>query len=425
LPEESLLAEQYPELGRQLMSVGMTDLLVAIPSFNNEGTIERTIQAIEESYQRNFVRDRVLILNLDAGSTDRTTEIVMNINGRRGGGQRGIMSLRTVHCVTTQYAKVPSQVEALRLILTSADLLEAKACAVVSPTTTNLDANWIANLLRPAYKQEFQFVAPLYSRGKYQGLLARTLLYPMSRGVFGSRIREMYSDEWGFSRQLAVECAGQNVWKNEEVRARPEAWMAITAMASGSKCCQSFMGPKLPPAGPGPDLVAAIEQTVGNLFWCLEKFEGFWLDRKGSEAVTSFGPEHELTDEEPPAHREKIFDLFRSGVKDLDVVLPSILTPETLARIKEIAALDAEKFRFGPALWVKTLYEFAVAYHRGVMSRNHVVKALVPLYRGQMYSFLVEQENSSPEEIEVDNESLCLEFENQKPYLVERWKAKS
>jgi len=109
------------------MSVGLTDLLVAVPSFNNEATIERTVQAIEESYQRNFVRDRVVILNLDAGSTDRTTEIVLNMNGRRSGGQRGIMSLRTVHCVTTQYAKVPSQSEALQLILTSADLLEAKA----------------------------------------------------------------------------------------------------------------------------------------------------------------------------------------------------------------------------------------------------------------------------------------------------------
>jgi hypothetical protein len=59
------------------------------------------------------------------------------------------------------------------------------------------------------------------------------------------------------------------------------------------------------------------------------------------------------------------------------------------------------------------------------MNRNHVVQALVPLYRGQMYSFLLEESKSSADEIEADTESLCLEFENQKPYLVERWKAKS
>jgi len=42
-----------------------------------------------------------------------------------------------------------------------------------------------------------------------------------------------------------------------------------------------------------------------------------------------------------------------------------------------------------------------------------------------MYSFLLEQANSSPAEIEADTESLCQQFENQKPYLVEQWKAKS
>jgi hypothetical protein len=36
----------------------------------------------------------------------------------------------------------------------------------------------------------------------------------------------------------------------------------------------------------------------------------------------------------------------------------------------------------------------------------------------------VEHHDSSPEEIEADTENLCVEFERQKPYLIERWKAK-
>jgi glucosylglycerate synthase len=422
LAEEAFLSEDYL---RQLMSVGEVDLLVAVPSYNNAATIAQTVQAIEDSYQKNFVRDRVVIVNVDGGSTDRTPDVVLTMNGRRSGGHRGIMSLRTVHCVATQYAKTPSQAKALRTILTTADLLRARSCAVVSATTTNLDANWIANLLRPAYRQEFQFVAPMYQRRKYGGLLARNLLYPMSRAVFGQRIREMYSDEWGFSGRLAVDCLSQSVWNDDAMQARPEAWMAFTAMTTDAKCCQSYLGPKAPPSGPAPELVEAFRQTVGNLFWCMDKFEGYWIDRKGSQAVPTFGPEHELTAEDLPSSPDKIFDLFRSGVKDLDTILASILTADTHARIKEIAALEAGKFRFGPALWVRAMYEFASAYHRGVMSRDHIVQALVPLYRGQMYSFILEHADSSGDEIEADCESLCLEFETQKPYLVERWKAKS
>jgi glucosylglycerate synthase len=423
LAEDIFLGDDFL---RQLMSVGEVDLLVAVPSYNNAGTIGQTVQAIEESYQQNFVRDRVVIVNVDGGSTDHTPDVVLNMNGRKSGGHRGITSLRTVHRVATQYAKSPSLGMALRTILATADLLRARSCAVVSPSTTNLDASWIANLLRPAYRQEFEFVAPLYARSKYQGLLARNVLYPMSRAVFGQGIREMYSEEWGFSGHLAAQCLAQNVWNDEGIRVRPEAWMAITAISSDLKCCQSFLGPKAPPAaGTGPDLVEAIRQTVGNLFWCLEVFHEYWPERKRSQPVPSFGPEHELVADDKPPNRERIFERFQSGVTELGSILSSILTADTYARIKQIAALDPDKFRFGPELWVRTLYEFAASYHHDVINRDHLVQALVSLYRGQSYSFLLEHANSSAEEIEADSEILCLEFENQKPYLIERWKAKS
>jgi hypothetical protein len=423
LADDILLGDDFL---RQLMSVGEVDLLVAIPTYNNASTVAQTIQIIEDSYQQNFIRDRVVILNVDGGSSDQTSETILNMNGRKGGAHRGITSLRTVHRVTTQYGRAPSQGMALRTVLAAADLLRAKSCAIVSPATTNLDPSWIANLLRPAYRQDFAFVAPVYARSRFQGLLARNLLYPMSRAVFGLRIRELYADEWGFSERLATQCLGQNIWNHEAIRARPEAWMAVSAICSGMKCCQSFLGPKAPPPpGSGPDIVEAIRQTVGNLFWCFETFQEHWLDRTGSEAVPTFGPEHDLTPEDKPSSQEKTFDLFRTGVKGLDSVLSSILTPETHEQLREIAGHEPEKFHFSSGLWVRTLYEFAAAYHRTVIARDHILQALVPLYRGHLYSFLLEHGESSSDEIEADSETLCLEFERQKPYLIERWKAKS
>jgi hypothetical protein len=58
------------------------------------------------------------------------------------------------------------------------------------------------------------------------------------------------------------------------------------------------------------------------------------------------------------------------------------------------------------------------------MNRDHLVQALVPLYRGMTYSFLMEHADSSATELEAVNESLCAEFERQKPYLMEKWNAK-
>jgi hypothetical protein len=80
---------------------------------------------------------------------------------------------------------------------------------------------------------------------------------------------------------------------------------------------------------------------------------------------------------------------------------------------------------FENALWARTLYDFASAYHHNLLDRDHLVQALVPLYRGRIYSFFLQHANSSPVEMEADSENLCLELERQKPYLIERWKKPS
>ena len=423
MAEEILLEDDFL---RQLMSVGEVDLLVAIPSYNHAATIVQTVHAVEESLRQNFIRERAVILNVDGGSRDATREEFLRCAEPKSAGQKGLASLRTVHRISSAYGTSPSSGMALRSAVAAADLLRAKACAVISPGTANVTASWVANLLRPVYREQFDFVAPLYSRSRFSGLLARDLLYPMSRAVFGRRVREVYADEWGFSGRLASKCLEQSVWNEEAVRARPEGWMAITAMCQDFRCCQNFLGPKVAPApGTSPDLVDAIRQTVGNLFWCMDVNHPQWAGRTGSLAVPTFGPEHELSEDGVPANPEKIFELFRSGVSELEPILSRILTPDTNAQIKAISLLDAERFRYSAELWVKTVYEFAGSYHRAVLNRDHLVQALVPLYRGRLYSYVLEHANSSAEMIEKDSEIVSEEFERQKPYLIERWTAKN
>jgi hypothetical protein len=423
LAEESFLADDFL---RQLMSVGEVDLLVGIPSYNNASTLGQTLQSVEDSLRQNFVRERAAILNVDGGSTDETRQVFEQSTEQRGASHKGLTSLRTVHRISCQYDKSPSQGWALRNIVAAADLLRARACAVISPATANVTPLWVANLLRPVYREGLDFVAPLYVRSRFQGLLARDLLYPMTRAVFGQRIRELYADEWGFSGRLASQCLEKDVWHEEPVRVRPQAWMAIAAIGGGLKCGQYFLGPKgAAPAGTGPDIVEAIRQTVGNFFWCMEANQAYWLSRSNSQPVSTFGPDHELSSDGIPPSPEKIFELFRTGVTELEPILASILSPDTHAQLKAIALSDRTKFHFASELWVKTLYEFAASYHHTVLNRDHLVQALVPLYRGRLYSFLLEHANSSGEEMEAQSEILCQEFERQKPYLVERWTAKS
>ena len=185
----------------------------------------------------------------------------------------------------------------------------------------------------------------LYSRHKYDGLLTRNLLYPMTRALFGLRIREVASCEFGFSGRLARHCLNQDIWQNNAIRVRPENWMTITAVSSVFRCCQSYLGPTIRPNSP-PDVVAAVRQTVGTLFWSLESSPGGWQDRTGSESVPTFGPDHELTLEPLRLNRRQLLEMFRGGVADLDKILGSVLGAGVRAEVRKLAALDGSGFHY-------------------------------------------------------------------------------
>lgn len=423
MAEDTFLAD---DLLRQLVSVGEVDLLVGISQSPATNFTRQKLRAIEQSIQQKFMRQRIVVVHLNGGE---------NVEGEAGCEEEsnpedkkkrvpGITSLRTIQRVTATFAVPPTAGTALRTVLSVADLLQAQACAVVSPNAV-VSAESIGLLLSPVHREKFDFVAPLYSRHKFQGLLMRNLLYPMSRAVFGCGIREVFPAEWGFSGRLATDCLNQDVWQEEAIQAQPEAWMALTANTSEHRCCQVFLGEKPPPPkGQVVDIVDILRQTVGTLFWCLESQESLWLQNDKVQHVPTFGPAHELTSEPMQMDGHRIFEMFRTGVTALEPILSSILDPETHAEIKSTVSVEEGKFRYKADLWVRTLYDFAASYHHAVITRDHLVQALAPLYRGMTHSFLVEHADSSPAEIEAANEMLCSEFELQKPYLRERWKAK-
>jgi hypothetical protein len=49
---------------------------------------------------------------------------------------------------------------------------------------------------------------------------------------------------------------------------------------------------------------------------------------------------------------------------------------------------------------------------------------LAPLFRGRVVTFLKENRNAFADEVENNIESLCLEFERLKPYLLQLWKSR-
>ena len=418
MADENILTDDFI---RQLINVGEVDILVGVPTHNDAKTVQSAIQAIQAGILRSFPRERAVIINADAGSTDGTPELVVgaSISDVRRGFNG--YTLRTLHSISTQYAKSPSSETALRTILAAAEVLRAKACTVISPESTTIEAQWIDNLIRPVYRESFDFVAPIYRRHKFEGVLVSNLVYPMTRALYGQRLREPFASDFGFSSRLGSQFLTQHSWSRESERDDPRMDFTISALTDGFKVQQTYLGARQQLKAQSRDLVHAMRQTMGSLFASLEPNFPIWSAKNGSEPVLDRRPEFDVTVEPFRVNRKQLKQMFSEGVAELGSVLQSILTEDTLGKLQQIATLDESIFYFAPELWVRTVYEFAVSYYKAVINRDHILQALVPIYRGRMFTFLSENRNASSADVGNNIENLCLEFERLKPYLLELW----
>ena len=417
MPEESILTDDFI---RQLINVGEVDILIGVPTHNDAKTAGPAIQAIQAGILKAFPRERAVILNTDGGSTDGTPDIVINASISDVHRSFNSYTLRTLHSISTQYAKSPSADLAFHTILAAAELLRAKACTVISPESSTVEPVWIDNLLRPVYRENFDFVAPIYRRHKFEGVLLTNLVYPMTRALYGQRLREPYASDFAFSSRLGSQFLSSHNWVQNNDNDDPRMALTVSALTDGFRIHQSFLGTKQAKAQ-SRDLLHAMRQTIGNLFSSLESTFSVWSNKTGSEPVSTTGVDFDVSVDPLRVNRKQLKQMFSEGVAELGSVLQSIVTPATLAELQQIAGQDEATFRFSDQLWAKTVYEFAASYQRSVMNRDHILQALVPLYRGRMFTFLVENRGASPAEVASNIENLCHEFEAQKAYLLELW----
>ena len=421
MAEETFLTDDFL---RQLINVGEVDILVGLPTHNNAKTVGSIVQTIQSGLLQWFPRERAVIINADGGSRDGTTELVTGASIDDLRPASNLHALRTLHSISTKYASNPASGVALRTILAAAELLRAKACVVMSPESANIEPEWLAKLLRPIQRDGFDLVTPTYRRHKFEGLLITNLLYPMIRALYGVRIREAYTPEFGFSSHLGNQFLRQNAWNDGTGGAGGELRFTLAAITGGYRACQSFLGEKDHVERSAADLVPALRQTVGVLFSTLEPDFPVWSIVAGSQPIPTTGADHEVLLEPMRVNRKRLQEMFSTGVAELEAVFQSILSPSTLAELQRIARLGEGEFHYPAELWVRTVYEFAASYQKSVISRDHIIQALAPLFRGRAFTFLMENRDASAEDVENNIEGLCLEFERLKPYLLQMWKSR-
>lgn len=408
------------EVKSRLSKIGHADILVGIPSYNNADTIAHVVRAVQAGFAKYFPDHKTILINSDGGSKDDTRTIVektviddfqpLLINQRRG----------LLSKIVTPYHGIPGKGSAFRTIFHIAKQLKVKACAVVDSDLRSITPEWIDLLIRPVLDRDFDFVSPYYLRHKYDGTITNSIIYPVTRALYGKHIRQPIGGDFGFSGRLAGFYLTKDVWKSDVARFGIDIWMTTTAVANDFRVCQAFLGAKIHAAkDPSADLSAMLTQVVSALFMLMEEYISKWKDVKQTSPVPLFGFEFSVGLEPINVNLERMISMFRLGINELGDILKMIISPESYSGLRQMSR--AEKFSFSDELWAQVIYDYAIAYHRKVMSGEHILKTLTPLYLGKVASLVLDMAESSAREVEQRLEKLCSAFEEKKSYLIERW----
>ncbi|MBM4388466.1 MAG: glycosyl transferase family 2 [Deltaproteobacteria bacterium] len=293
---------------------------------------------------------------------------------------------------------------------------------MVDSDLRSITPEWIDLLISPVARESYDFVTPYYLRHKYDGTITNSIIYPLTRALYGKNIRQPIGGDFGFSGELAGFFLSKEIWDSDIARYGIDIWMTTTAVASNFKVCQSFLGAKIhDPKDPASDLSSMLTQVVGSAFNLMETYERVWKKTGRIKEIKIFGFPHEVGLEPVNVNIEAMYGKFLLGVNELIPLWSLILSQDITDFLSESKKLPLQAFDFPDETWVRIIYLFAAAYHKKTMNRDNLLKSLTPLYLGKIASFVQETLESSSQAVEKRLENLCDEFAKNKPFLVENF----
>ena len=400
------------------------DLLIGLPLYNNAPTLGKILEAICAGIARHFPRKKTILVCSDAGSTDDSREVFNKYLAPNLHMVFVSHPVSPLQKIVPPYHGIPGKENALKILFETAQQRQVKACAVVDPSWSSMNPEWVSLLLRPVLEEGFDFIAPFYARHPFEGTISSGILYPLYRVLYGKIIRYPIASDFGSSGRLLRHLLSRKIAEDETAQAGVDLWIPSQVLTGGFKVGQSFLGPHVQNIrNEKSNLGTIFHQALFTAYRLMEANQDFWRESGEIQPVVTFG----TSEGNPPAvslDAERMIANFRLGAKALIEIWRKILSGKTIRGVEALPRLPNTRFSFPPELWAHVVYDFAAGFHRELVHRDHLLKSMIPLYLGWVASFYLENREAPASAAEEKIEELCRIFQDQKPYLLERWEGK-
>lgn len=395
---------------REIEHLGMADIVVGIPSYYSDDSLVHVIRMVAEGLDHFYPEKKSLIIVADGGSTDDTREVAQGVDNHHF----------NIDVLVTIYRGIPGKGSAFRAIFEAAGYLRASAVALFDSDLKSIKTGWVRNILEPVF-DGYDYVAPDYSRYKFDGTITNTIAYNLIRALYGVNIRQPIGGDFGMSADMVRHCLNQDVWDTDIAKFGVDIWLTITAITGGFRVCQTRLGAKIHGAkDPAADLGPMFREVVGTIFSLLAKDRSYLEKVKKTVNTPIFG---EAVGEEPQSFNvnlEQLVEYFRIGFKNFGPVWENIIEEQDYAAVKKLAKVrKLQNFILPTETWVRIVFRYAAYFCRTERQRFKILDTLIPLYNARVASLIMILQETNHEEAETYYDGQAQVFESMRGYLID------
>jgi len=395
---------------RQIEHLGTADIVVGIPAYYTDESLSHVIRMVAEGLDRYYPDKKSLIIVADGGSTDDTREVAQSIETH----------YFNIDVLVTIYRGMPGKGSAFRAIFEAARYLRASAVALFDSDLKSIKPGWVHNILEPVI-DGYDFVAPDYSRYKFDGTITNTIAYNLTRALYGVNIRQPIGGDFGMSTAMVRHCLDQDVWDSDIAKFGVDIWMTITAITGGFRVCQARLGAKVHgEKDPAADLGPMFREVVGTIFSLLDQNRTYLEGVNKTINTPIFG---EAIGEEPESFEvnlDPLVEYFRIGFKNFGPVWENIIEEKDYAVVKQLAkSKNLKEFNLPTETWVRIVYRYAAHFSQAERQRFKILDTLIPLYNARVASLIMILKEKNQAEAEDYYDGQAQVFESMRGYLID------
>lgn len=308
-------------------------------------------------------------------------------------------------------------------VLAAGENLHARACCIIASKLAPASPQWPCQLAQPMFERNFDLVLPRYARRRYDGLLNHSIISPLMRCLYGKRINNPLGPDLGVSRTLFEKVLGNTRSSRDAARTHPAISVTPTALVENMQVCEVHVGARVYPPPDPANISSLFSQILSPVFLDMERNASFWQRVRGSVSVPFNGDRVDIDDDlHPTVDIRQMIETFQLGNRDLREIWSLVLPPATMLELEKLSRLSLEQFRMLDELWVRIVFDFALAHRLRTISRDHLLGSMTPLYLAWVASYARDVQAANTWAVDRKLEKLALAYETGKPYLVSRWR---